>query len=103
MAYAGIPPVDASAPAPLNVEVRSIDYVPRSERHGKPWHLVDRRLGRVGAHHRHRADARVVQGGPDVDGLPASDRLPGDVQRLTRMVVCAMPSNPPSRRGSGAQ
>jgi hypothetical protein len=39
MAHAGVPPVDASAVAPLNVEVRSIDYVPRSERHGKAWHL----------------------------------------------------------------
>src|SRR6266498_3263346 len=39
MAHAGVPPVDASAAAPLNVEVRSIDYVPRSERHGKAWHL----------------------------------------------------------------
>lgn len=39
MAHAGVPPVDASAAAPLNVEVRSIDYVPRSERHGRPWHL----------------------------------------------------------------
>jgi len=39
MAQAGVPPVDAGAAAPLNVEVRSIDYVPRSERHGKTWHL----------------------------------------------------------------
>jgi nucleobase:cation symporter-1, NCS1 family len=39
MAQAGVPPVDAGAAAPLNLEVRSIDYVPRSERHGKPWHL----------------------------------------------------------------
>jgi NCS1 family nucleobase:cation symporter-1 len=40
MAQAGVPPVDASGAAqPLNLEVRSIDYVPRSERHGKPWHL----------------------------------------------------------------
>jgi NCS1 family nucleobase:cation symporter-1 len=39
MAQAGVPPVDASAAAPLNVEVRSIDYIPRSERHGRPWHL----------------------------------------------------------------
>ncbi|HZD71697.1 MAG TPA: cytosine permease [Actinomycetes bacterium] len=34
-----VPPVDAGAAAPLNVEVRSIDYVPRGERHGKAWHL----------------------------------------------------------------
>jgi NCS1 nucleoside transporter family len=39
MAQAGVPPVDASATAPLNVEVRSIDYIPRSERHGAAWHL----------------------------------------------------------------
>jgi NCS1 nucleoside transporter family len=39
MAQAGVPPVDAGAAAPLNLEVRSIDYVPRSERHGKTWHL----------------------------------------------------------------
>jgi NCS1 family nucleobase:cation symporter-1 len=40
MAQAGVPPVDAGAAGtPLNLEVRSIDYVPRSERHGKPWHL----------------------------------------------------------------
>jgi NCS1 family nucleobase:cation symporter-1 len=40
MAQAGVPPVDATGAAqPLNIEVRSIDYVPRSERHGKPWHL----------------------------------------------------------------
>jgi nucleobase:cation symporter-1, NCS1 family len=39
MAQAGVPPVDAGAAPPLNLEVRSIDYVPRSERHGKTWHL----------------------------------------------------------------
>lgn len=39
MAQAGVPPVDASAAVPLNVEVRSIDYIPRSERHGTAWHL----------------------------------------------------------------
>jgi NCS1 nucleoside transporter family len=39
MAQAGVPPVDATAATPLNLEVRSIDYVPRSERHGKTWHL----------------------------------------------------------------
>ena len=39
MAQAGVPPLDATAGAPLDLEVRSIDYVPRSERHGRPWHL----------------------------------------------------------------
>jgi len=39
MAQAGVPPVDASAAVPLSVEVRSIDYIPRSERHGTAWHL----------------------------------------------------------------
>jgi hypothetical protein len=30
---------DASVQSAGTVEIRSIDYVPESERHGKPWHL----------------------------------------------------------------
>jgi NCS1 nucleoside transporter family len=43
MGQTGVPRADAAeavpASAPLGLEVRSIDYVPRRERHGRAWHL----------------------------------------------------------------
>ena len=40
MDHAQVPPVDLRpASAGLSLETRSIDYIPRRERHGKAWHL----------------------------------------------------------------
>ena len=40
MDHTEVPPVDVRpASPPLNLEVRSIDYIPRRERHGQAWHL----------------------------------------------------------------
>ena len=39
MAQAGVPAREAPSASPLAVEVHAIDYIPRGERHGRPWHL----------------------------------------------------------------
>jgi NCS1 family nucleobase:cation symporter-1 len=39
MGEAAVPAREAGAASPLAVEVHAIDYIPRSERHGRPWHL----------------------------------------------------------------
>jgi NCS1 family nucleobase:cation symporter-1 len=39
MGQAALPAHEAGSASPLAVEVHAIDYIPRRERHGKPWHL----------------------------------------------------------------
>jgi NCS1 family nucleobase:cation symporter-1 len=39
MGQAGVAPREAGSASPLGVEAHAIDYIPRSERHGRPWHL----------------------------------------------------------------
>jgi NCS1 nucleoside transporter family len=39
MGQVGVPPREAGSASPLAVEVHAIDYIPRKERHGRPWHL----------------------------------------------------------------
>jgi hypothetical protein len=39
MSQAGVAPRKAGPASPLAVETRTIDYIPRGERHGRPWHL----------------------------------------------------------------
>ena len=39
MGEAAVPAREAGTASPLAVEVHAIDYIPRRERHGRPWHL----------------------------------------------------------------
>jgi nucleobase:cation symporter-1, NCS1 family len=40
MGQAAVPAREAGSASPLAVEAHAIDYIPRRERHGRPWHLA---------------------------------------------------------------